>query len=183
MASIAILVWLREPEPGESSFTLGESFSWLPRFLRPTCEYARDPPQRACAAGARIVGAATRPSVLKALDAHDIDFEGQGKVLVDAMNAMRTLPSQFKSFGHDYRADTANFVHVAYQLNSVTDSQQEAMLNSLRQLELGRGKRIKATKAKTTDRPTTTKRTKRRIGLCDRTPKDRAEPAIAASPE
>jgi hypothetical protein len=29
---------------------------------------------------------------------------------VDAMNAMVTVPCEFGSFGHDYRADTARFV-------------------------------------------------------------------------
>lgn len=104
------------------------------------------------------------------------------QILVDAMNAMRTVPGQFKSFGHDYRADTADFVHAAYQLDSVTDAQKEAVLNTLRQLELERGERIKETQAQVADEKKATKRTKRRIWLRDRTPDDPAEPAITATP-
>jgi uncharacterized membrane protein len=104
------------------------------------------------------------------------------QIIVDAMNAMRTVPGQFKSFGHDYRADTADFVHAAYQLDPVTDEQKEAVLNTLRQLELERGERIKETKAEAAKEKEATKRTKRRIWLRDRTPDDPTEPAIAATP-
>ena len=104
------------------------------------------------------------------------------QILVDAMNAMRTVPGQFKSFGHDYRADTADFVHAAYQLDSVTDAQKEAVLNTLRQLELERGERIKEPQAQVAAEKKATKRTKRRIWLRDRTPDDPAEPAITATP-
>ena len=66
------------------------------------------------------------------------------QIMVDAMNAMRTVPGQFKSFGHDYRGDTAHFVHGAYRLADVTDDQMEAVVDTLRQLELERGERIKS---------------------------------------
>jgi len=45
------------------------------------------------------------------------------QVGVDAMNAMRVIPGQFKSFGHDYRGDTAAFVQAAYRLPPVSDEQ------------------------------------------------------------
>lgn len=61
---------------------------------------------------------------------------------VDAMNAMRTIPGEFKSFGHDYRADTARFVHAAFGLPAVTEQQLQAVERTLRQLELDRGRRI-----------------------------------------
>jgi uncharacterized membrane protein len=61
---------------------------------------------------------------------------------VDAMNAMRTVPGEFKSFGHDYRADTARFVHAAFRLPPVTDQQMEAVEQTLRRLEIDRARRI-----------------------------------------
>lgn len=65
-------------------------------------------------------------------------------VAVDAMNAMRTVPGEFKSFGHDYRADTARFVYAAFALPPVTQDQMQAVERALRELELDRGRRIKA---------------------------------------
>lgn len=66
------------------------------------------------------------------------------QILVDATNAMRVVPGEFKSFGHDYRADTPDFVNAAYQLNAVTLEQMEAIHTTLRQRELERGERLKA---------------------------------------
>jgi hypothetical protein len=57
---------------------------------------------------------------------------------------MRVVPGEFKSFGHDYRADTPDFVNAAYQLNAVTSKQMEAIHATLRQRELERGERLKA---------------------------------------
>ena len=65
------------------------------------------------------------------------------QVSVDAMNAMRVVPGQFKSFGHDYRADTVDFVHAAYRLPAVSHVQKEDILASLLQQEIDRGQRIK----------------------------------------
>jgi uncharacterized membrane protein len=63
---------------------------------------------------------------------------------VDAMNAMVTVPGEFGSFGHDYRADTARFVRDAFQLPAVTGDQMERIEAELRTLELHRADRIKA---------------------------------------
>jgi len=63
-------------------------------------------------------------------------------VAVDAMNAVHRVPGEFKSFGHDYRADTARFVHAAFRLPAVTDQQMQAVERVLRELELDRAKRI-----------------------------------------
>ena len=63
---------------------------------------------------------------------------------VDAMNAMVTVPGEFGSFGHDYRADTARFVRDAYHLPAVTDHQMGRIEAELRTLELQRADRIKA---------------------------------------
>lgn len=64
-------------------------------------------------------------------------------VTVDAMNAMRVIPGEFKSFGHDYRGDTAQFVHAAYRFDPVSDEQMANVQDVLKQLELERGERIK----------------------------------------
>ncbi|HXW87274.1 MAG TPA: hypothetical protein VEJ42_03355, partial [Streptosporangiaceae bacterium] len=63
-------------------------------------------------------------------------------VTVDAMNAVRRVPGEFKSFGHDYRADTARFVHAAFRLPAVTAEQMEAVERVLRELELDRAQRV-----------------------------------------
>ncbi len=68
------------------------------------------------------------------------------QVAVDAMNAMRVVPGEFKSFGHDYRGDTARFVHTAYRFDPVSEEQMLAVDAKLKQLELERGERIAAAK-------------------------------------
>lgn len=65
------------------------------------------------------------------------------QVVVDAMNAMVVVPGEFKSFGHDYRGDTADFVQAAYGFPTVTDTQMEAIHARLTARELDRGRRIK----------------------------------------
>ncbi|MGH8950536.1 MAG: alpha/beta-hydrolase family protein, partial [Acidimicrobiia bacterium] len=65
------------------------------------------------------------------------------QVVVDAMNAMVVIPGQFKSFGHDYRADTARFVQAAYGLPDITEEQMGSLHDTLVQRELDRGARIK----------------------------------------
>ena len=62
---------------------------------------------------------------------------------VDAMNAMKTIPGEFKSFGHDYRADTPPFVHAAFRLPPVTDDQMAAVYETLRRIEVERAERIR----------------------------------------
>lgn len=68
------------------------------------------------------------------------------QIMIDAMNAMRVVPGQFKSFGHDYRGDTADFVHAAYQLPPITDQQRHGIHETLLKLEVERGERIKNAK-------------------------------------
>jgi hypothetical protein len=102
------------------------------------------------------------------------------QIMVDAMNAMRTVPGHFKSFGHDYRGDTAHFVHAAYHLEEVTDDQMTAVVDTLRQLELERGERIKNASTEATDEGETPARTTRgkRPWLRDRDVVDADEPAV-----
>jgi len=66
------------------------------------------------------------------------------QIIVDAMNAMRVVPGEFKSFGHDYRGDMCRFVHAAFGLPPATDEQLAAVEAALRELELDRGRRIGA---------------------------------------
>jgi uncharacterized membrane protein len=66
---------------------------------------------------------------------------------MDAMNAMLSTPGQFASFGHDYRADMAQFVRDAYGLPDATDGQLARIEQTLRSLELERAERIKAQRA------------------------------------
>jgi uncharacterized membrane protein len=65
------------------------------------------------------------------------------QVLVDAANGMVVVPGEFKSFGHDYRADTAEFVHAAYEFPDVTPEQMQAINETLAGRELDRARRIK----------------------------------------
>jgi uncharacterized membrane protein len=63
---------------------------------------------------------------------------------MDAANAMVSVPGEFGSFGHDYRADMVRFVRDAYALPDATDSQISRIEQVLRSLELERAARIKA---------------------------------------
>ncbi|MCP4306618.1 MAG: hypothetical protein GY788_17455 [bacterium] len=67
--------------------------------------------------------------------------------MLDAANAMVTVPGQFLSYGHDYRADTAALVRDAFHLPGVTEEQMTRIESSLRELEVERSARIKADKA------------------------------------
>jgi uncharacterized membrane protein len=63
---------------------------------------------------------------------------------MDAANAMVSVPGEFGSFGHDYRADMIRFVRDAYALPSASDDQLTRIEQVLRSLELERAERIKA---------------------------------------
>lgn len=69
------------------------------------------------------------------------------QVLADAMNAMVTIPGEYKSFGHDYRGDTLDFVGAAYDLPSISEQQAKAVNDTLIRRELDRADRIKADQA------------------------------------
>jgi len=64
------------------------------------------------------------------------------QTLIDAANAMRNEPGQFRSTGHDYRADTARFVAEGYRL-PYTEDQLANVEVELRRLETERAARIK----------------------------------------
>jgi uncharacterized membrane protein len=62
---------------------------------------------------------------------------------IDAANAMTVVPGDFRSTGHDYRADMARFVQHAYDLDA-TEEQMGAIEETLRRLERERAERIKS---------------------------------------
>lgn len=64
------------------------------------------------------------------------------QTLVDAANAMRNSPGEFRSTGHDYRADTARFVAEGYRF-PYTEDQLARVEIELRRLETERAERIK----------------------------------------
>jgi hypothetical protein len=63
---------------------------------------------------------------------------------MDAANAMVSVPGEFGSFGHDYRADMVRFVQDAYRLPAATGQQLDRIEQTLVSLELERAERIKA---------------------------------------
>ena len=69
------------------------------------------------------------------------------QVLIDAANAMVTVPGEFKSYGHDYRADMARFVLDGFNLPAADARQIARVEETLRRLELDRAERISAAAA------------------------------------
>ena len=63
---------------------------------------------------------------------------------VDAANAMVLVPGAFASFGHDYRADMARVVRVAFDLPAVSDEIMGRVESTLRRLEVDRAERMRA---------------------------------------
>jgi uncharacterized membrane protein len=105
------------------------------------------------------------------------------QVAVDAMNAMKVIPGEFKSFGHDYRGDTAAFVHAAYRFPAVTDQQMQNVHEALLQLELERGERIKQSKLESSaEQEPRTKRTRGPKYLRDRRLGDKHSEPVPATP-
>ena len=66
------------------------------------------------------------------------------QVMIDAANAMVTVPGHFGSFGHDYRADMARMVYLGLDLPASSEEQIFAVEAALIDLESGRSERIKA---------------------------------------
>jgi uncharacterized membrane protein len=104
------------------------------------------------------------------------------QVVVDAMNAMRVIPGEFKSFGHDYRGDTAEFVHTAFHFDPVTPDQMQKVNELLEQLELERGERIKQATAVSADAAPGPSRTKGPRWLRDRRKGEPEAQPIEATP-
>lgn len=66
------------------------------------------------------------------------------QIVADAMNATVMIPGEYKSFGHDYRADTLDFLGAAFDLPSITPEQSVAIHETLVRRELDRAGRIGA---------------------------------------
>jgi uncharacterized membrane protein len=64
------------------------------------------------------------------------------QILADAMNATVMVPGEFKSFGHDYRADILDFVGAAFDLPSISSEQAIAIQETLVSRELDRATRV-----------------------------------------
>ncbi len=62
--------------------------------------------------------------------------------MVDALNSMVLVPGEFTSYGHDYRADMARFVHSAFGLPATSDAQMSAVHAALVRLDLARAQRL-----------------------------------------
>jgi uncharacterized membrane protein len=61
---------------------------------------------------------------------------------IDTKNAATVIPGEFKAHGHDYRADLAQFVSIAYALADVTDDQMANIEARLRRSEIERAAKI-----------------------------------------
>jgi uncharacterized membrane protein len=75
------------------------------------------------------------------------------QVLIDAANAMVTMPGDFRSFGHDYRADMARFVLDGLGLPPASDAQIASVERFLRDLESERAARITTESAEAAPAP------------------------------
>jgi uncharacterized membrane protein len=64
------------------------------------------------------------------------------QALIDTKNAATVVPGEFFSTGHDYRADLAEFVRLAYGFDDVSDSQMGAIEARLRRSEVARADQI-----------------------------------------
>jgi uncharacterized membrane protein len=64
------------------------------------------------------------------------------QALIDTKNAATVVPGEFFSTGHDYRADLAEFIRLAYGFSDVSAEQMEAIEARLRRSEIARAERI-----------------------------------------
>ena len=60
------------------------------------------------------------------------------QTVFDTKNATEIVPGEFNAFGHDYRADLAEFVRVAYAIGDVSDDQMARVEEALRRSEIER---------------------------------------------
>lgn len=64
------------------------------------------------------------------------------QALIDTKNAATVVPGEFYSTGHDYRADLAEFLRIAYGFSNTTDEQMVRIEERLRQSEIARAENI-----------------------------------------
>lgn len=60
----------------------------------------------------------------------------------DTKNATEIVPGEFDAFGHDYRADLADFVRATYAISGVGDEQMASVERALHRSEIERASRI-----------------------------------------
>jgi uncharacterized membrane protein len=70
--------------------------------------------------------------------------------LIDTKNAATVVPGEFYSTGHDYRADLAEFIRIAYGFTGTTDEQMVRIEERLRQSEIARAENIGRGRVQTT---------------------------------
>jgi uncharacterized membrane protein len=69
--------------------------------------------------------------------------------LIDTKNAATVVPGEFNSSGHDYRADLATFIRIAYGFSEVAPHQMVQIEARLRSSEIERAERIELGKLQT----------------------------------
>jgi len=62
--------------------------------------------------------------------------------IIDTKNAATVVPGEFKSTGHDYRADLATFIKIAFGFDDVSDEQMARIEEKLRESEIERSNHI-----------------------------------------
>jgi uncharacterized membrane protein len=72
------------------------------------------------------------------------------QALIDTKNAATVVPGEFFSTGHDYRADLAEFVRLAYGFEDVSEDQMHTIESRLRRSEISRAEQIAAGRVQTT---------------------------------
>jgi uncharacterized membrane protein len=75
------------------------------------------------------------------------------QTVIDAANAMVTVPGEFRSFGHDYRGDMTRVVHDGFGLPPATEDQLQRVDAALRRLEIERAARIEAASSEASPPP------------------------------
>ncbi len=69
--------------------------------------------------------------------------------LIDTKNAATVVPGEFYSTGHDYRADLATFIRIAYGFTDVSEEQMQRIEERLRDSEIERAENISEGKVQT----------------------------------
>lgn len=69
--------------------------------------------------------------------------------LIDTKNAATVVPGEFKSTGHDYRADLGSFIRLAYGFDDVTAEQMARIEEKLRASEVERAENIERGRVQT----------------------------------
>jgi hypothetical protein len=63
-------------------------------------------------------------------------------IACDTKNATEIVPGEFDAYGHDYRADLADFVRAIYAISDVDNEQRASVERALHRSEVERASRI-----------------------------------------